>query len=73
MKVKIRKVGNRYGIVLPRRVIERLPTAEGDVLNLTETATGIKLITFDRNFSEQVEAFRRTESRHRNSYQKLAK
>ncbi len=73
MQTKLRKIGNGYGVLLPKRLIETLRLSEGDVLTLTATNSGIELSPFDANFSEQVEAFRRTESRHRNSYRELAK
>jgi len=70
---KLRKIGNGYGVLLPKQVIERLRLTEGSVLSLAETSAGIELSPFDADFSEQVEAFRRTEPRHRNSYRELAK
>ncbi len=73
MQTKLRKIGNGYGVLLPKQLIETLRLSEGDVLTLTETDSGIKLSPFDAEFSEQVEAFRRTESLHRNSYRELAK
>ena len=73
MQTKLRKIGNGYGVLLPKQVIERLRLTEGSVLSLAETSAGIELSPFDADFSEQVEAFRRTESRHRNSYRELAK
>jgi putative addiction module antidote len=73
MQTKLRKIGNGYGVLLPKQVIERLRLTEGSVLSLAETSGGIELSPFDANFSEQVEAFRRTEPRHRNSYRELAK
>ena len=73
MQTKLRKIGNGYGVLLPRQIIETLRLSEGDILTLTETDFRIELSPFDAEFSEQVEAFRRTESRHRNSYRELAK
>jgi putative addiction module antidote len=73
METKLRKIGNGYGVLLPKPIIASLRLSDGDLLTLTETETGIQLSPFDANFSEQVEAFRRTESRHRNSYRELAK
>lgn len=73
MQTKLRKIGNGYGVLLPKQLIETLRLSEGDVLTLTETDSGIELSPFDADFSEQVDAFRRTESRHRNSYRELAK
>lgn len=73
MQIKLRKIGNGYGVLLPKQAIEHLRVAEGDALNLTETSTGIELSSFDANFSAEIEAFRRTEPHHRNSYRELGK
>ena len=73
MKTKVRRIGSGYGILLPKQVMERLRLEEGSELTLRETNSGIELSPFDAEFSEQVQAFRRTESRHRNSYRELAK
>jgi hypothetical protein len=54
-------------------VIERLRVVEGSELNISETNEGIQLSPFDADFSDQVDTFRRTENRHRNSYRELAK
>ncbi|HEX8801679.1 MAG TPA: AbrB/MazE/SpoVT family DNA-binding domain-containing protein [Terriglobales bacterium] len=73
MKTKLRRVGTGYGVLLPKKVVENLNIAVGDELELTETENGIELSPFDPEFSDQVEAFRRTEGRHRNSLRELSK
>lgn len=73
MKTKLRKIGNGYGVLLPKQVIEHMRLSEGSELDIYETNTGIHLSPFEASFSDQVEAFRRTEARHRNSYRELAK
>ena len=73
MKTKIRKIGSGYGVLIPKQVMDRLRVQEGSELTLRETGSGIELSPYDAEFSEQVEAFRRTEPRHRNSYRELAK
>ena len=73
MKTKLRKIGNGYGVLLPKQVLERMRLEDGSVLTMTETAGGIELSPYDADFSDQVEAFRRTEPRHRNTYRELAK
>jgi len=73
MKTKLRKVGTGYGVLLPKKVVENLNISVGDHLELTETKNGIELSPFDPEFSGQVEAFRRTEGRHRNSFRELSK
>ena len=35
MQLKVRKVGNSLGVILPREVIARLKVTEGDNLNLS--------------------------------------
>ena len=73
MKTKLRMVGSGYGVLLPKRVIDNLRLSVGDELELVEQEWGIELSPFDPEFAEQVEAFRRTEGRHRNSYRRLGK
>ena len=73
MKTKLRKIGNGLGVLLPKEAVTRLRLEEGGILTISDTETGIELSPFDADFSAQVEAFRRTELRHRNSYRELAK
>lgn len=73
MKTKLRKIGSGYGVLLPKQAIEYLRIEEGSELTLNQTSSGIELSPYDAEFSEQLEAFRRTEPRHRNSYRELAK
>ncbi|MGC2108933.1 MAG: AbrB/MazE/SpoVT family DNA-binding domain-containing protein [Candidatus Korobacteraceae bacterium] len=73
MKTKLRKIGNGLGVLLPKEVISRLRVEEGSTLSISDTETGIELSPFDADFSDQVEAFRRIEPRHRNSLRELAK
>jgi putative addiction module antidote len=73
MKTKLRKIGSGYGVLLPKKVIDNLRLSEGDELELTESEAAIELSPFDPDFADQVEAFRRTEAQHRNSYRELGK
>ena len=73
MKTKLRKIGSGFGILIPRKVLDNLRLAEGDELELTEEEWGLELSAFDPEFAQQVEAFRRTEGQHRNSYRELGK
>jgi antitoxin component of MazEF toxin-antitoxin module len=40
VKLKVRKFGRSLGVVLPKEVIERLQTAEGEYVLLTESLDG---------------------------------
>jgi putative addiction module antidote len=73
MQLKVRKIGNAYGVLLPKQVIDRLKLIEGSQLMLTDTEDGVRLTPYDADFNVQLEAFRKTEPKHRNSYRELAK
>ncbi|MBB35473.1 MAG: AbrB/MazE/SpoVT family DNA-binding domain-containing protein [Hirschia sp.] len=42
-KVKIRKIGNSLGVVLPKDMLDQLHLAEGDHLDLTQNGEGLAL------------------------------
>jgi antitoxin component of MazEF toxin-antitoxin module len=73
METRVRKIGNGYGVLIPKQVMEEMRLEEGAVLTLIRDANGLHLSPYDASFSDQLEAFRRTEARHRNSYRELAK
>ncbi len=73
VNTKLRRIGNGLGVLLPKEIIARLRVEEGSTLTISETEKGIELSPFDADFSDQVEAFRRIEPRHRNSLRELAK
>ena len=72
-KVKVRKVGNSLGAILPGEVAARLRVKEGDTLSVTETPDGIQLSPYDPEFEEAMEAFERGRARYRNAMRRLAK
>ncbi len=71
--VKIRKVGNSLGLILPAELIERLNLKENDVLQLMLEQDGLHLTPFDPEFSEWAQAYRNTERKFRNTLRELAK
>lgn len=51
IELKVRKFGNSLGVVLPREVIDRLRSREGEALFLTEAADGSYLLSpYDPEF-----------------------
>jgi putative addiction module antidote len=77
IELKLRKVGNSVGIVLPKEALARLNAGEGDTLALTDTPDGgfrITLTTEGReNFSKQMKAAEKVIRRYRNTLRELAK
>lgn len=42
--LKVRRIGNSLGVVLPKEVLAKLRVGEGDTLSVSETAEGVALI-----------------------------
>ncbi|MEL6567629.1 MAG: AbrB/MazE/SpoVT family DNA-binding domain-containing protein [Pseudomonadota bacterium] len=72
-KLKIRKIGNSLGVVIPADDLARQKVEEGDVLILSHTPTGLKLDVYDPEVAEQVDAGREIARRYRNTLRELAK
>ncbi len=72
--LKIRKIGNSLGVVLPKEVISRLRTAEGDEVFLLEGPNNTYRITpFDPAFEKKMEKAEEIMARYRNTLHVLAK
>ncbi len=55
LELKIRKIGNSLGVVLPKESLTRLKVKEGETLYFTETSDGgYRLTGYNENFSKQV-------------------
>ena len=53
--LKVRKVGNSLGIVLPKETLQRLNIVEGETLYLTESfENGYRMTPYNENFSKQI-------------------
>jgi putative addiction module antidote len=71
--VTVRKIGNSLGLILPKSTIEGLNVAEGDMLHIVRTPDGIRLMPYDPNFGEALDATRDYMRRHRDALRALAK
>lgn len=71
--LKITKIGNSAGVILPKEVLARLRVGPGDVVHLTEAPDGIRITVADPSFAEQMEAAERIMRRDRNVLRELAK
>lgn len=71
-KVKLRKIGNSLGLILPKGVAEQLHVKEGDTLHVTAGVDGAHLTPFDPAFDEAMKAFEQTRRRYRNALRSLA-
>jgi putative addiction module antidote len=71
--LKVRKIGNSLGVVLPKDVLAKLRVGEGDELTVSETREGVMLTGFDDEVARQVEIMRDIAKRYRNALRELAK
>ncbi len=55
LELKVRKIGNSLGVVLPKESLARLRVNEGEILYFTETEDGgYRLSSYNENFAKQV-------------------
>jgi putative addiction module antidote len=74
MELKLRKIGNSLGVVLPKEVVHRLRAGEGDRLFLIESPGGTYQITpFDPSFEKKLKKAEEIIGRYRNALHVLAK
>jgi putative addiction module antidote len=77
IKLKLRKVGNSVGVVLPKEAMARLNVQEGDTLALTDGPDGsmrVTPVTEGRDhFAKQMKAAEKIIRRYRNTLRELAK
>ncbi len=72
--LKIRKVGNSLGVVLPKDVVGRLQVGEGGTLFLTEVpGGGYRLTPHDPEFEDRMARADTIIARYRNTLHTLAK
>jgi len=50
--LKVRRVGNSLGVVLPKEVLAKLRVGEGDELTVTDTSDGVALSIGDSETAE---------------------
>ena len=77
LELKLRKVGNSVGVVLPKEALARLNVEEGDTLTLTDAPeVGLRVTpaTASREqFAKQMKAAESVIRRYRNTLRELAK
>jgi putative addiction module antidote len=74
ISVRVRKIGNSLGVLMPKELAERIHVKEGDELHVAVDAEGgLKLTPYDPKFEASMSAFERTRRKYRNALRELAK
>jgi putative addiction module antidote len=73
IELKVRKVGNSLGVVLPKEALTRLNVADGDQIYITEAPDGFRITAGDPEFAKQMAIAEKGMKRYRNALRELAK
>lgn len=73
MPLKLVKIGNSTGIVLPKELLARLGAQVGDLVSVGDTERGIELRPHETDFEEQMTAAREVMQRRARALRELAK
>lgn len=71
-EVKIEKVGESLGIVLPQEILEELNLKEGDRLSATKTSEGLQLAAGDSELEKAMAIYRKGSEKYKNALRELA-
>jgi putative addiction module antidote len=55
MQLKITKIGNSVGIILPKELLARLRVESGDTIYASETPDGVRLTASNPDFATKME------------------
>lgn len=73
IELKVRRIGNSLGIVLPQEVTSELKVDEGDRLFFTSTPGGFRITPYNPEFERQMQAAREVMKENRDALRELAK
>ena len=74
MKTKVRKIGNSYGILLPKAALQAMKVKEGDTLYLTEAPEdSLRVMGDNKGFEDKRRIAHRLMDRYQNALRELAK
>lgn len=72
-KTKIRKIGNSYGVLIPKAMLDRLQVGEGEAVYLVERTDGFEVRVGDPEFERSIAIAGDVLRRYRNTIAELAK
>jgi putative addiction module antidote len=73
MELKITRIGNSLGVILPRDLLTRLKLEKGDSIFITETPDGYTLSPYDPEFAAHMATARDLMKARRNALHALSK
>jgi len=71
--LKITKIGNSAGIILPKELLEHLDMAIGESVEVMKTQRGLELKAPDEDFDAQMKVAREVMAKRKRALRELAK
>lgn len=71
--LKIIKIGNSAGVVLPKELLDELGVAQGDQVTTIKTENGFELRPYEGDFEEQMKVARAVMRKRQSALRQLAK
>lgn len=71
--LKVVRIGNSAGVILPKAILDRLGLSVGDSLSCHQTPDGINLVRQSETFDEQMAKARKLMKTYRIALRELAK
>lgn len=72
-KLKVRRIGNSLGIILPKEILEQMRVEEGDSLDYSAGKDGVRIMATNPEFAKELAVFKSLSRRYRNALGELAK
>jgi len=72
MNIKVRKIGNSEGIIIPKEMLEGLGVKAGDSMKLTSQNGRLTIEPIEEDISEDLEAARHFIEKYKVALKKLA-
>lgn len=74
LELKLRKIGNSVGVILPKEALAHLKAEEGDIVSVTEGPDGsLRLSPSKAEVTRQMEVAQDVMKRYRHTLRELAK
>ena len=71
-KLKVVNIGNSVGVVLSKKILEKLRVQKGDLIFAIETSKGIELTPYNPELAEQMTIAEQVMREDRDALRKLA-
>ena len=73
MELKVTKIGNSLGVILPRDFLTRLKLEKGDSIFVIESPDGFRISPYDPGFADQMQQARALMKKRRAVVHELGK